>query len=766
MKKELITMQRFFSVLLAITGFAVLLASCAQAPSPKATGSLSLALDGSSRTVAPDSTAYICVSYNVSGIGPESATFLDQDISGPAYTRAGLLVGEWTILVQGENSNGHVIMDKSFPLTIVGGQTASSAVLLERTAGNGTLSFNAHWVVAADFTSASGTLTPIGGSSQTLSLSISGGNQVVYSQVLAAGDYLLNLSLSGAEADTKTEVFQIYEGFTSSVDWDMSVNVAPGGWVYTSSSPVYPVDFEGGTAKTIDISGLAGRSLYLVKANVSSAAAIAANTGSAASQFSVVPYDKPLAILQPEFIPDPDKLVRMEHRDAALFNANPPLLSELKNQASPKTLPGMERQDATSYGTIDPLLTVGTSTKTFWVQNASNAWVQITATLRAAGQYCYVWVANGNYGATSTLNNDNLVTTSQAQALVNKFDGTGPNYTDGIFKNVTNIFGYEFGGGTGGTGGRDADQHIAILLYDVGYDYSSGQTGGILGYFWGKDYYTQVQMDPNNIKTNYAEIFYIDAHFTDRYPTMIISTLAHEYQHMIHFSEKSVEYGQASPAWYNEMCSMVAEDLVAANIGLNPVTDGSLDRMPGFNYHYAESGVSDWLESNTLASYASAFAFGAYLERNYGGAPLFQAMLANNSVAEASVTAALASRGYSDTFADAFRHYGEALVYTTTRPSGSSVKFNNQARTDPVGTLSYTAVAFDLGAYQQYNYAAGWVASSFGPRLYTPSTALELRPYGLSIHSQTAWQSLVSNTLSVNLTAPADPDVSFYLMVK
>ncbi|MFH2114455.1 MAG: hypothetical protein ABIJ86_08105, partial [Spirochaetota bacterium] len=323
-------------------------------------------------------------------------------------------------------------------------------------------------------------------------------------------------------------------------------------------------------------------------------------------------------------------------------------------------------------------------------------------------------------------------------------------------------------------GGRDTDQHISILVYDVNFDYSSSQTGGTFGYFWAKDFYTQAQLDAasSTYKTNYSELFYIDTNFTDRYMDMIVSTLAHEFQHMIHFNEKYVQHDQSSATWYNEMCAMVSEDLVLANIGLDPVIDGAQGRLSTFMYSYAESGIKDWVTSTwpaTMKSYASAFAFGAYLARNYGGATFFQNLLANTLTNETSVTAALAAGGYSDTFEDVLRHYGETMVFAD-KPPNSTVKTFKQAVTTVLDGISYTAVSIDLFNiydFRQYNQdAESWVESA-GFRTYAPAEAVELRPYGNSIHTQTSWSNITNNIdFAITLTEPNDPAVEYFLMVK
>jgi hypothetical protein len=735
------------------------------------TGSLSLALGGAARTARPsDATSYTVVSYRITGSGPASQTFDSGTITSVSYQRSGLATGSWTITVQGMNANGHVIAQKAISMTISQGATTTAIVTMDRQAGDGTLDLAVNWYASGEYDTVSGTLTPVGGTAQAISFTVSG-TQATYAAALPAADYLLNVNLVKAAVvlDTVTEVIQVYEGYTTQTSYLRAISAAPATFAYTSANPVYPVAFNGASSLNLTVTGAAGRSVYLVKANTGTAAVASASAGSASSVKDVVSYEKSLTMAEPVYQGKQAGVERREHAESAAFNAAPPPLPA--SDAGKKGLPGIDREEArVNYGSPDPAFTVDSTTKTFWVENAVGTWVSITATLRAVGQYCYIWVDNARYSAGSAVDNDNLITSAQAQALRNKFDGNLANsYNDGIFKNVTNIFGYEYGGGSSSAdGGRDTDQHIAVLVYDVDYDFVSTQTGGVLGYFWGKDYYSQADLTSmgSTLKTNYCEMFYVDTHFTDKYPNVIISTLAHEFQHMINFNQKYLVQSVSSvPTWYNEMCSMVAEDLVMANIGLDPVAYGSIDRLNSFAYHYAESGVSDWLSGNdVLKSYASAFAFGAFLERNYGGATLFKNILANNTAGEASITAALATGGYTDTFADAFNKYGQTLVFTDP-PAGSNVSTLKKTTTATIGSISYAPVSIDYATIQQYNMSLGWVSGAFGPRTYAPSATVALRPYGNSVHTQPTWQTLAGN-LSINLTAPTDAGVLFYIMVK
>ncbi len=112
---------------------------------------------------------------------------------------------------------------------------------------------------------------------------------------------------------------------------------------------------------------------------------------------------------------------------------------------------------------------------------------------------------------------------------------------------------------------------ITILLTDINNDNSSN--GGVVGYFWAKDNYTQSTVAGSNERV----IFYIDSVMyanndsdgdgnADNYwENIIYSTLAHEFQHMINFYQRVAKRGLATETWYNEMLSAAIEDIVLPN---------------------------------------------------------------------------------------------------------------------------------------------------------------------------------------------------------
>jgi hypothetical protein len=240
-------------------------------------------------------------------------------------------------------------------------------------------------------------------------------------------------------------------------------------------------------------------------------------------------------------------------------------------------------------------------------------------------------------------------------------------------------------------------------------------------------------------------MFYLDTHFTDCIPTTMYSTLIHEFQHMIQFNVKTVEHRMSSSTWYNEMLSMVAEDMIGPLIGV-PTSDTGHPikaRIPYFLAYHGDSGVTDWVSDN-LKSYASAYAFGAYLARNYGGPALIQSMIGNSSVNIDSVDAALKTQGSS--FDAAMSHYGEALVYSGT--TGSLGSFNKTASSAINGT-TYTFSGFNIWSIAYTYGSARWS----GPRFTAASEGATLRPYGVRVHAENSWLNK-TGSLKIQITAP------------
>jgi hypothetical protein len=299
---------------------------------------------------------------------------------------------------------------------------------------------------------------------------------------------------------------------------------------------------------------------------------------------------------------------------------------------------------------------------------------------------------------------------------------------------------------------------VQILVYDI-VD-ASGAQAGSAGYFWGKDFYNDTQL-PTGQRSNLAEIFYIDASQLNDVPVYIYSALIHEFQHMINFNQKSVKQSVSSATWYNEMLSMMAEDVIGPLIDI--ATENSYHpirtRMPtALDYYYAIStmGWNTASSLNSSISYATKFAFGAYLMRNYGGAELLQRILANSTVNDVSITSALNELNEFEselTFEQALKRYGEAMIFSgPSMPQG--VMTFDKTVLSTINGQTYTAYGFDI-----------WndFGTTKGP--YALESQWEMMSYSITIHSTNGWKNKTGN-YSITLNRPSDQNVVLYLMVK
>ncbi|MDR1618106.1 MAG: hypothetical protein LBS06_03545, partial [Treponema sp.] len=418
--------------------------------------------------------------------------------------------------------------------------------------------------------------------------------------------------------------------------------------------PVHKIDFGSDSTKTVTLSDMNGHSVFLVKVNKGDVNTTAADSGGVDG-----PAGLPLTSMAPSFAPSSNAAgsgsgpLFVDHPAAMEFNANPPpITAAMRREARNIARSGM--------AAALPLPPAVGATGTFWVEKVygQGEWIQKQATLHAAGAHGNVWVMGDAYSASDGGTSDLKITTAQAEAMAQKFDL--------IYPAETKLIGYEYGGDPddlAAYGGKDGDLKVQILVYD--FMGGTGGSSGAAGFFWAKDFYTNEQLQILGYKSNLAEIFYLDVESVDLSPDYMYSALVHEFQHMINFNQKSVLNSKSSPSWYNEMLSLMAEDVISPLIGIGPDNSGHpiKTRTGTFLASYNTQGIAEWV-TLSLASYAKGFAFGAYLMRNWGGAELLGKILANDSVGIPSITAALDEIEPGMTFEKAVQRYGEALIFS------------------------------------------------------------------------------------------------------
>jgi hypothetical protein len=508
-----------------------------------------------------------------------------------------------------------------------------------------------------------------------------------------------------------------------------------------NNSGYQKIDFEKYSTVNVTIKDIYNKDIYLVKTNKAKTPLSAEKTGSVvfskvnAMTIPARDASRKAGSVSVDFsgLADGGGFHR-GYKPAEEWNSNPPLMPSDEKNTIDRSAGGGRRTSATAASLKDSSLN---DTWDFWVEDNLENWQQIEARLTAVGAKSKIWVY------------DNKITGAEAEELRDKFDA--------LYGYVTRIFGYEYGGEGGG--GVDGDPKIQILVYEIPED-------GVIGYFWSKDYYSQATLEAHGqaVKTNNAEIFYLDA---GRGMDQLASTLVHEFQHMINFNQKTVKNNRVSSSWYNEMLSMLAEDMISPKVGVPQTNDDHPVnvRIPLFLDAYFYTGVTEWYTDTntlTLVSYANVYAFGAYLARNYGGADLVRAMAANSKVDEDSVTEALSGQGCAGGFDQAFGNYGEALVYN----DFSHCSFNK--------TVTRTIAGEDY-EFKQFNIfditAANQEIPHKGLNYQAVNSGRELRSRGIVVETTDDWQG-VSGDLTITLSAPRldgdikNKNVDVYILIK
>jgi len=387
-----------------------------------------------------------------------------------------------------------------------------------------------------------------------------------------------------------------------------------------------------------------------------------------------------------------------------------------------------------------------------------------------------IWVADNCWDGTECTRT-NCVTQTMVDTLASKFLLTG-DYND-IYEWITNIFGIEWGTHSYPSQLIPDNNEITILLYDIDADNTS--TSGVLGFFYSRDNFFRV-LDDNKLKySNQRVMFYLDSviyaakegtwDVADPGPSLIISTLAHEFQHMINFYQKNVlrvPGGSGPETWLNEMCSMVAEDLVATKLqvdgprGVSYLLPGAglpgnnEGRLPLYNY-YNYVSIVRWLTTypEVLRSYSANYAFGAYLARNFGGAPFMQKLVQNQYTDFKAINYALTQSGYSEDFASVLRKWGAAnLLSDSTSPPSGYYQYNSGTWfTSTIGSISY-----DLGSINLYNYT---YSGQTGPRYFTSSI-----PYGKEAGSNIYYRVGSNLTGTITRSITMEDNIKLTVVVK
>ena len=259
--------------------------------------------------------------------------------------------------------------------------------------------------------------------------------------------------------------------------------------------------------------------------------------------------------------------------------------------------------------------------ETFWTKNiVENAFEQTKAVVKAVGKHCYIFLEEGKN-----------ISPEAIEKVRKTFDEV-------IYPTNTTNFGSEW------KPGIDGDERITLLMFDIkdGYNGSGGFVGG---YFYAADSYLQEKL-PEHIKSNEREMFYLDINPSDPGSDRYSSTIAHEFQHMIHFNQDPSEY-----TWVNEACSQIAPYLCGF---------GHANQVQAF-MRTPDNSLTAWSKEQMLANYGQVYLWNYYIMSNYIGekpearAAFFRKLVASSKQGVAGYVEALS--GLSQDFTTSFDRF-------------------------------------------------------------------------------------------------------------
>ncbi len=472
-----------------------------------------------------------------------------------------------------------------------------------------------------------------------------------------------------------------------------------------------------GIANTINATVSLGRTpkdLYLVLSNYATTSASSAITHNAkvveeAQSKSVLPthFMRKRAILRaPKYV-----------KDFSLKLST--LLSKaVGNQPQAKTLAVAERNEDIAEG----------DSKIFYLDQDGTQTTTATAKKVISGiatnlgsKTLNIWVSDDSFDKEDGKGcpKSKCVTQTMVDQLADTFLKT--DLDNDIYDWVTNIYGEEWGSAAEAKYSEliPEDDEITILLTDI--DGDDNPTGGVIGFFWSKD-----NLDKSTVSgSNERIMFYADAvmfangedgwDIDDFWPKEMVSTLAHEFQHMIHFYQKTIllldANSKGTDVWINEMLSETTEDLIATKIqhigprgieytdGSDGPTDNTDGRYPLFN---ARNTLSLTAWNNQLADYSKVNAFGAYLIRNYGGAKLLHDIMHNTYTDEQAVVNAVnkSEEGSGKTFDSLLSEWGVAVMLSDNDNLADTPEYNTGWFTDNI----YGGTTYEMGSINFFNY--------------------------------------------------------------
>ena len=356
--------------------------------------------------------------------------------------------------------------------------------------------------------------------------------------------------------------------------------------------------------------------------------------------------------------------------------------------------------------------------------------------LAAIGTYGEIWVAsypNGTYNLewpSGDPRDKPQIFDNETAFLLNEFDTV-------LYPTDTHYFGApavrDGNGAHYGTPGRfNGTTRVAILvenIIDENY-YNSSYPYYVAGFFdSGIAYYTGrnvITIDSYRWERRLGPLgtIWLDSITVNR-PFVYDSTIAHEFQHLIHN-----DWNPSDPAFMNEGCAMYAEYL--CGFGIDPSYINSFLYTP-------DNSLTDWSDQgdiNILADYGAGAMWVIYLNDHYGGSATISYFVQNGIPGIDGINAALAHFGYKQKFDDVFHDWRLANLIHTDFPGCTKYNYKSLNLSDPIYIPAFTHSITGLPVPQTKGTDFGTTKTILG---YDTEVS-EIGPYGTDYINFTNWK--------------------------
>jgi hypothetical protein len=261
----------------------------------------------------------------------------------------------------------------------------------------------------------------------------------------------------------------------------------------------------------------------------------------------------------------------------------------------------------------------------------------VDATCRGIGDHCYIFVEDSQWNIRVNQYNVN----SLIEAFEEKTPQGSVDSNKGIYDIATQYFGPV-------PDEIDNDPRIYILVMDIKDGWEEQGDGYIAGYFYPLDEYENQEhygvrlpgyTQDLLIYSNEIEIYYLDcnpANLDDI--NRVADTMAHEFQHMIHWGQDPEE-----ETWLDEGCANYSMFLCGYD---EPF--GHIDQF----CQYPNTSLT--IFGQTLQDYGASTLWITYFSDHFGGSDAVSSFVANKSHGSEAIDQTLAAFDYQQTFDEIF----------------------------------------------------------------------------------------------------------------